>query len=59
MGANTVAEHVETKEQIDVLSALGVDYLQGWALGKPVRIESLLEVVFGKANECETAEAIA
>jgi EAL domain-containing protein (putative c-di-GMP-specific phosphodiesterase class I)/GGDEF domain-containing protein len=43
MGAKTVAEHVETKEQIDVLTALDVDYLQGWALGKPMRIELLLE----------------
>jgi EAL domain-containing protein (putative c-di-GMP-specific phosphodiesterase class I)/GGDEF domain-containing protein len=58
MGAKTVAEHVETKEQIDVLTALGVDYLQGWALGKPVRIESLLEVVVGNVKEYESAEAI-
>jgi EAL domain-containing protein (putative c-di-GMP-specific phosphodiesterase class I)/GGDEF domain-containing protein len=43
IGAKTVAEHVETTEQIDVLTLLGVDYLQGWALGKPMRIETLLE----------------
>jgi EAL domain-containing protein (putative c-di-GMP-specific phosphodiesterase class I)/integral membrane sensor domain MASE1/GGDEF domain-containing protein len=43
IGASTVAEHVETEHQIDVLKALGVDYLQGYALSKPVRIETLVE----------------
>jgi EAL domain-containing protein (putative c-di-GMP-specific phosphodiesterase class I)/integral membrane sensor domain MASE1 len=43
IGAITVAEHVETAHQIDVLKALGVDYLQGYALSKPVRIETLVE----------------
>jgi EAL domain-containing protein (putative c-di-GMP-specific phosphodiesterase class I) len=43
IGASTVAEHVETEQQIDVLKALGVDYLQGYALSKPVRIEKLVE----------------
>jgi EAL domain-containing protein (putative c-di-GMP-specific phosphodiesterase class I)/integral membrane sensor domain MASE1 len=43
IGAYTVAEHVETDNQIEVLKALGVDYLQGYALSKPVRIETLVE----------------
>ena len=41
LGAKTVAEHVETEAQIDLLSAMGVDYLQGFALSKPVRIETV------------------
>jgi EAL domain-containing protein (putative c-di-GMP-specific phosphodiesterase class I)/GGDEF domain-containing protein len=43
IGACTVAEHVETENQSEVLKALGVDYLQGYALSKPVDIESLVE----------------
>jgi EAL domain-containing protein (putative c-di-GMP-specific phosphodiesterase class I)/integral membrane sensor domain MASE1 len=43
IGASTVAEHVETEHQIDALKAFGVDYLQGYALSKPVRIETLVE----------------
>jgi EAL domain-containing protein (putative c-di-GMP-specific phosphodiesterase class I)/GGDEF domain-containing protein len=50
IGAKTVAEHVETTEQIDVLTLLGVDYLQGWALGKPMRIETLLESSLDRAK---------
>jgi EAL domain-containing protein (putative c-di-GMP-specific phosphodiesterase class I)/GGDEF domain-containing protein len=57
MGAKTVAEHVETKEQIDVLTALGVDYLQGWALGKPMRIETLLEATKRPAISAVAVEA--
>jgi EAL domain-containing protein (putative c-di-GMP-specific phosphodiesterase class I)/GGDEF domain-containing protein/integral membrane sensor domain MASE1 len=43
IGAKTVAEHVETQNQIEVLKAMGVDYLQGYALSKPVPIETLVE----------------
>jgi EAL domain-containing protein (putative c-di-GMP-specific phosphodiesterase class I) len=50
IGAKTVAEHVETAEQIDVLTLLGVDYLQGWALGKPMRIEALLASASDRVN---------
>lgn len=32
----TVAEHIETREQAELLSSLGVDYLQGYFLGRPV-----------------------
>ncbi len=50
IGAKTVAEHVETAEQIDVLTLLGIDYLQGWALGKPMRIETLLASASDRVN---------
>ena len=30
-----VAEYVETAEQRDMLLSLGVQYLQGWLIGKP------------------------
>jgi diguanylate cyclase len=35
IGADVVAEGVETIEQARALSALGVRYLQGWLIGKP------------------------
>jgi sensor c-di-GMP phosphodiesterase-like protein len=38
----TVAEGVETKEQAEILRALGVDFAQGWFYGAPVTLEELL-----------------
>ncbi|WP_346082228.1 EAL domain-containing protein [Gibbsiella dentisursi] len=37
-----VAEYVETAEQYEALKALGVDYMQGFLLGKPAPLETLL-----------------
>ncbi|SNZ03533.1 diguanylate cyclase/phosphodiesterase with PAS/PAC sensor(s) [Persephonella hydrogeniphila] len=36
LGIKTVAEGVETKEQMEILRKMGVDYLQGFYLSKPV-----------------------
>ena len=35
MGMQTVAEFVESHEIANVLRALGIDYLQGYAFGRP------------------------
>jgi EAL domain-containing protein (putative c-di-GMP-specific phosphodiesterase class I) len=35
LGIGTIAEMVETKEQLHVLNVLGVNYGQGWYFGKP------------------------
>jgi len=35
MNIKTVAEHVEIKEEMEVLKEIDVDYLQGYYLGKP------------------------
>jgi len=35
LGIETIAEFVESPEHIAVLRSLGVDYLQGYAIGKP------------------------
>jgi diguanylate cyclase (GGDEF)-like protein len=35
MGIRTIAEFVERPETLHVLAALGVDYAQGWAVGRP------------------------
>ena len=36
MNILTIAEQVETKEEYDTLVTLGIDYIQGYYLGKPV-----------------------
>lgn len=41
IGATTVAEWVETEELGRKLRGLGVDFLQGYAIGKPILIEYL------------------
>jgi len=41
IGASTVAEFVETEQVAQEMRMIGVDFLQGWAIGKPVPIESI------------------
>ncbi len=41
-GQETVAEYVETKEDVDELTAIGVTYGQGYYLGKPRALSSWL-----------------
>jgi EAL domain-containing protein (putative c-di-GMP-specific phosphodiesterase class I) len=40
IGAKTICEGIETKEELDVLTNLGADYGQGYYLGKPREILS-------------------
>jgi Amt family ammonium transporter len=42
MGMETVAEYVETDELRTRMTALGVDYGQGFAIGRPVPIDEIL-----------------
>jgi len=35
IGIDTIAEQVETKEEFDIISDIGIDYIQGYYLGKP------------------------
>jgi len=44
LGLKVVAEGVETKEQVDLLSTLGCDYLQGYFFSKPVPPKVLLKL---------------
>jgi Amt family ammonium transporter len=42
MGLETIAEFVENEQILDKLRDIGVDYAQGYHLGKPIPIASLL-----------------
>jgi diguanylate cyclase (GGDEF)-like protein len=42
MELETVAEYVESDETKDLITRLGVDYAQGFAVGKPVAFEEVL-----------------
>jgi len=42
MGKKTIAEFVEDKHIFDLLSELGVDYAQGYGIGKPVPLDDLI-----------------
>ncbi len=46
-----VAEYVETEEIRSAVHALGIDYVQGYLIGRPAALESLLEA------EASTADA--
>lgn len=51
MHKKTLAEGVETEEQIALLKRLGCDYLQGYYFSKPVSRSEFLEVIGAKATE--------
>ena len=39
MGMKTIAEFVENEQILEVLAEIGVDYAQGYSIGKPINIE--------------------
>lgn len=43
LGVRTVAEWVEDERTLNVLRAIGVDYAQGYAIGRPVPLDAFLE----------------
>jgi diguanylate cyclase (GGDEF)-like protein len=43
MGLSTIAEFVENQETADLLRDIGVDYLQGYGIGKPVPMQQIVE----------------
>ncbi|MCK5667171.1 MAG: EAL domain-containing protein, partial [Thiotrichaceae bacterium] len=42
MGMKTIAEFVETDEIMDILKIMGINYAQGYGVGKPQSFEQLL-----------------
>jgi diguanylate cyclase (GGDEF)-like protein len=47
LGQKTIAESVENKDVIEILTEIGVDYLQGWGVGEP---KLLSDITAGLAN---------
>jgi len=43
LGVRTVAEWVEDESTLHTLRAIGVDYAQGYAIGKPMPLEAFLD----------------
>lgn len=41
LGIKTIAESVENQETLEQLKAIGVDYVQGYLTGKPLRIDEI------------------
>ena len=41
MGKETIAEYVETREILEYLRESGIDYVQGFALQKPVYLDEI------------------
>ena len=52
MELETVAEYVESKATIKVITELGVDFAQGHAVGKPTPLENVLD---GLSKETQSA----
>lgn len=50
LGIRTVAESVEDKETVRVLRAIGVDYAQGYAIGRPMPLEAYLEATAARVH---------
>lgn len=55
LGIHTVAEGVETKEQLDSLTAQGCDLLQGYLLGRP-SVPAEFERLLLHAHPCSPAD---
>jgi EAL domain-containing protein (putative c-di-GMP-specific phosphodiesterase class I) len=51
MGKKTVAEFVESEEIVKALREIGVDYAQGYAIGKPSPFESMYPLLAGARRE--------
>ena len=43
LGCEMIAEGVETEEQLRALAGMGCSYAQGWLIGKPVSLQTVLD----------------
>lgn len=51
MGKSTVAEFVESNEILEALREIGIDYAQGYAIGKPSPFESVYPLIANARRE--------
>jgi diguanylate cyclase (GGDEF)-like protein/PAS domain S-box-containing protein len=51
MGKSTIAEFVESDEILEALREIGVDFAQGYAIGKPSPFESVYPLAAGRRRE--------
>jgi diguanylate cyclase (GGDEF)-like protein len=51
MGKNTVAEFVESNEILEALREIGVDYAQGYAIGRPSPFENMYPLIADDRRE--------
>lgn len=54
LGMHTLAEGVETREQVDFLHSIGCERIQGYFYGKPMQAESVLMNLSKKRIDFET-----
>ena len=54
-GRKTIAEGVETLATLDLLEEYGVDYAQGYAIGRPAPIESVLGALAAGTESAQEA----
>ena len=51
MGRKILVEGIETQEHIDLLREVGVDYLQGFYLAKPMPKDEFLALIQAEINK--------
>lgn len=51
MGVRTIAEGVETEQQLETIRRLGVDYAQGYLLGRPEPLDAIAAPVGGGGDD--------
>ena len=56
LGVPTIAEGVETREQMDALKVMGCDYVQGYYFSKPVPPEDFERFIEAKAELMKTGQ---
>ena len=54
MELSIVAEGIETKEQLDIITGLGVDFIQGYYFSKPIPVDEFLRYI--DMNQPSTTE---